>query len=153
MRFHFEAVTLTADGDEPAWVARIVFDLFAQPANVHVERARISQIVRIPDFLHQRFARNDFAAVLHKELEQIELFGGEPLDAIPATHAPPFHVEQEVGHAQLARRPGIKRAAHALHQFLGSGRFRQNQVGEPHGIGLGRVGGERDQDRARLGAQ
>ncbi len=45
--------------------------------DVHVERARIAQIVGIPYLLHQKGPRQNFTRVLHKNLEQVGLPGGE----------------------------------------------------------------------------
>ena len=52
--------------------------LLAQPADVHVDRARAAGVLVAPDVAEQQIARQHAAAMLHQVLQQQELLGREP---------------------------------------------------------------------------
>ena len=55
----------------------VVAELFAQAADVDVERARADLGAIAPDAHQQRLARDDLAGVLDEQRQQVVLFAGE----------------------------------------------------------------------------
>src|SRR5215469_18315931 len=56
-----------------ARVARIFFDLLAQPANVHADGLLFAFEVVAPHLIEQRLTRDDAAVVFHQHAKQREL--------------------------------------------------------------------------------
>ena len=63
---HAKAVSYVAHGAQIDGSIGIVLYLFAQPADMHVERARVTQVICVPNFFHQLLAAEDLAWIAHE---------------------------------------------------------------------------------------
>src|SRR5512136_2288676 len=64
-----KAIADAAHGDDVLWEAGVVFQLLAQPANMHVEGAGVAQVVGLPYLVHDHAAIQHLAGVLHQEMK------------------------------------------------------------------------------------
>src|SRR5512140_345723 len=62
----FKSVAHTSHRHDTFRISRILFDLLAQPANVHIHRARIAGIVVTPDLLEQSFTTERRARIANE---------------------------------------------------------------------------------------
>ena len=76
-------------------------DLLAQPADMHVDRARAARVLVAPHVGQHQVARQHAASMLQEVLQEQELLGGEA----DVTAVDGHHVLLEV-HADLAVRAG-----------------------------------------------
>ena len=99
---------------QKARVAGLVLDLFPEPAYVHVQGARVAHIVGVPHRGHQKLARQRLPGVLHKDLQEQSLLGGQPGDPVAALRAARLQVERQVPHTKNAALAVIEQLDHAI---------------------------------------
>ena len=136
---------------------------FAQPAHVHVDRARAAGVGIAPHVRQQQIARQHAAAMLHQVLQQQEFLGGE-LDLVAVDlhdMAVDVHRQHAVGQAAVGRRGAMRAAqqrADAGHHFVRAERLGDVVVGaelEPDDaigfLGLRRQHDDRDRRGVGVG--
>ena len=78
-----EPQALPTDRGDQGGVARVVAELAAYPAEVHVDRLRRGPERRVPDLTHQLVARDDLAGVGHQRVHEVELLAREDISLSP----------------------------------------------------------------------
>ena len=107
-----QLATVSAAGSKrrprPRWVvisvglARVVAELAAQPAEVHVDGLGVGVERRLPHVGHQLAAGDDVARARHQGVQELELLAGEPDLAVATPHLSRGGVESYVLHSQHA---------------------------------------------------
>src|SRR4051794_38805751 len=72
-----KGVSDPVNGSNNRRLGRIVLQLEAETADVHVDSAGISQVLVTPHLLQQLVPGQDNAAILHQDIQEIELAGQE----------------------------------------------------------------------------
>src|SRR6478735_2209564 len=97
-----EAQAATAVGGDQRRAARVVAELAAQPAEVHVDGLGVGVERRLPHVGHQLAAGDDVARARHQGVQELELLAGEPDLAVATPHLSRGGVESYVLHSQHA---------------------------------------------------
>src|SRR5438874_1988793 len=77
-----------------------VAELFAQPADMRIQRSRGCLAVISPDFVHQYFAREHVSAPAHELLKKLEFFRRQGNRATAGKHLPALRKELDLADAE-----------------------------------------------------
>src|SRR5262249_25766817 len=84
------------------WPARVALDLLAQSANVHRDRALITEEVAVPDGVEQLVAAERLPTVSHEEVQQVELLGGQIDGQVHHVHRSVVRIQANIATTQDA---------------------------------------------------
>src|SRR5215218_8797469 len=142
-----------------ARVSRIVAELAADAADVHVEGLRRAEPVRVPDLVDQALARHDRAGVANQQVHQLELLAAQLEYVSVERHLAPGGVEAYLADLERPVLTGLRcgnaaqDGADPRNDFAAAERLHHVVVGaelEPdHPVGLLAAGGEHDDRNLR----
>ena len=79
---------------------RILLDLASQPADMHLKRACIANIVSLPHLLHEKLVAKDLTLMAHKGGQQLALFWRQANDAMAILQLSRPQVQAQVIHGE-----------------------------------------------------
>src|SRR3954454_19914690 len=95
-RLGLEPEAVATDRGDQAGLARVVAELAADPAEVHVDGLRRRPEGGVPDRVHQLVTGHDSAGPLHEEMQQVELLAREDDLAFISPHPAGSRVHGDV---------------------------------------------------------
>ena len=131
MRSHRPFITKAPHGGDVLRLLRVIFDLEAQAADIHVHDLELAKVALAPHGVENFLARERLAAVFHKELDD-RVLDLRQLDALAVFFKRPVRqVQQKRRLIQLSGMRGRRVLAHAAHPRVPPRR----QLGGGEGLG------------------